>query len=107
MASKLHLRENPTLADYQQYVRELVAERGFADNVSQRFTLLLEELGELAKAARKEAGMKFAADTQRADVEEEAADVFIVFVGLCNLLEINLEAAFRAKEAKNKQRIWK
>jgi NTP pyrophosphatase (non-canonical NTP hydrolase) len=106
--SKAHLKPDPTLADLQSYVAEIVRERGFGnDTVAQRFTLLLEEMGELAKAARKQAGMKFAADTKRHEIEEEAADVLIVFLGLCNMLEIDLEQAFRAKEEKNKQREWK
>lgn len=107
MASKLHLKDNPTLGDLQEYVRKMIAERGFNDTVAQRFMLFLEEAGEFAKAARKTAGLKFAADTQTAELEEEAADVFIIFLGLCNQLDIDLEQAFRAKEEKNKQRQWK
>jgi NTP pyrophosphatase (non-canonical NTP hydrolase) len=68
---------------------------------------LQEELGEFARAARKYTGGKFAADTHTAEVDEEAADVFILLLGLCNLLGIDLEQAFRAKEAKNKKREWK
>jgi NTP pyrophosphatase (non-canonical NTP hydrolase) len=105
--SKLHLKEDPTLADLQQYMREMVKERGFKDDVAQRFVLLMEEMGELAKASRKHAGMGFADDTERKDLENEAADVLIVFLGLCNLLDIDLEKAFRAKEERNKQRVWK
>jgi len=107
MPSKLHLKANPTLADYQQYMRDMMVERGFSDSITSKFMLLVEEIGELAKAARKQAGMKFADDTRRTEVEEEAADVFIVFLGLCNLLEIDLEAAIRAKEERNKLREWK
>jgi NTP pyrophosphatase (non-canonical NTP hydrolase) len=105
--SKLHLKDNPTLADLQQYMREAVKERGFQDNVAQRFVLLMEEMGELAKAARTHAGMGYAADTERKDLENEAADVFIIFLGLCNLLDVDLEKAFRQKEERNKQRVWK
>ena len=68
--------------------------------------LLLEECGEFARAARASVGLKFADDTQRADLQEEAADVFVVLLGLCNLLEIDLEQAVRAKEEKNKKRTW-
>jgi len=107
MASKLHLKANATLADYQQYVREMTAERGFNDSVQQKFMLLIEEVGELAKASRKHAGMGYAADARDQDVAGEAADVFIVFLHLCELLGIELETAFRDKEAKNKQRTWK
>lgn len=102
------LKKDAALADYQEYVRAMVAERGFKDDtVAQRFMLLLEESGEFAKAARKHGGMGFAADTERKDLAEEAADVFIILLGLCNMLDIDLEQAFRNKEAKNKKRVWK
>jgi NTP pyrophosphatase (non-canonical NTP hydrolase) len=105
--SNLHLKDSPTLSDYQQYAIDMVKERGFEDNVQQRFMLLLEEAGELAKAARGHTGMKFAADTKQKEVEEEAADVFIVLLAICNLLGVDLEKAFREKEERNKQRVWK
>jgi NTP pyrophosphatase (non-canonical NTP hydrolase) len=107
MISQLQLPDNPTLHDYQEYIAAMVKERGFTDNVPQRFQLLMEELGEFARAARKHGGLKFAADTHTTELEEEAADVFIVFLGMCNLLDIDLETAFRAKEEKNKKREWK
>lgn len=103
-----HLKPNPTLQDLQEYVAEVVKERGFdKDTVEQRFMLLQEETGEFAKAARKHAGMKFADDTERKELAHEAGDVLIVLLGLCNLLDIDLEQAFRAKEELNKQRTWK
>lgn len=105
--SKLHLKENPTLADLQKYVADMVAERGFQDNIPQRFMLLIEEVGEFTKAARKHAGLRYANDVRDQNLEGEAADVFIIFLGLCNQLGIDLEQAFRDKEENNKQRIWK
>lgn len=106
--SKLSLKPNPTLKDLQEYVAAAVRERGFSEEeISQRFMLLLEEAGEFAKAARKQAGMGFAADTKTKELVHEAADVFIVLLGLCNMLGIDLEQAFRDKEELNKQRVWK
>lgn len=108
MASKLSLKANPTLKDFQVYVAAAVRERGFdTDDIAKRFMLLLEESGEFAKAARKKAGLGFAADTQTKELEAEAADVFIILLGLCNMLEVDLEQAFRDKEEHNKQRTWK
>ncbi|HEY5805795.1 MAG TPA: MazG nucleotide pyrophosphohydrolase domain-containing protein [Candidatus Saccharimonadales bacterium] len=105
--SEMQLKDNPTLADLQDYVRAMVTERGFdGETVAQRFMLLLEETGEFAKAARKAEGMKFAADTETKEVAHEAADVFIILLGLCNMLNIDLEQAFREKEEHNKKRIW-
>ena len=107
MASKLHLKASPTLADLQQYVREMMQERGFTNTVEQRFMMLFEECGEFAKAARKEAGMGYAKDVKPMDAAEEAADVLIICLGICNLLDIDLEQAFRDKEERNKKRIWR
>lgn len=106
--SNLHLKSNPTLHDLQEYVAAAVKERGFKDDrVEQRFLLLLEESGEFAKAVRKNAGLGFAADTKTKEMAEEAADVLIILLGICNMLNIDLEQAFRAKEEHNKTRTWK
>lgn len=106
--SDLRLPADPTLHDLQAYVADMVRERGFSeDDVPKKFMLLFEEAGEFAKAAREHAGLKLARDARDQDLEGEAADVFIVLLGLCNMLDIDLEQAFRNKEEKNKQREWK
>ncbi len=108
MASTLHLKGDPTLADLQQYVRDLVAERGFINNdIAKKFMMLTEEVGEFAKASRKAAGLHFADDSAQSDAALEAADVLIILLGLCNMLDIDLEQAFRDKEEINKQRVWR
>lgn len=106
----LSLKSNPTLQDLQEYVAAAVRERGFSDkpvDIPKRFMLLLEESGEFARAARKAVGMKFAADTHSSELADEAADVLIILLGLCNMLNIDLDQAVRAKEEKNKLRTWK
>jgi len=95
------------LADIQQYVAEMARQRGFDDEtVAQKFMLLGEEVGELARAARKSAGIKVANDTAKAELGSEAADVLFVLLNICNKLDVDLEAAFKTKEAKNSQRTW-
>ncbi len=102
------LPPDATLAIYQQYIADVLRKRGLAsDDIAQRFMLLLEEMGELSRAARGHTGMKMADDTGRAELAHEAADVFIVFIGLCNMLRIDLDQAVRDKEEINKTRIWK
>jgi NTP pyrophosphatase (non-canonical NTP hydrolase) len=82
-------------------------ERGFSKHsVESKFVKLLEELGEFAQAAAKKAGLSVSKE-RKAEIAAEAADVFIVFLGLCDKLDIDLEAAFRDKEEKNKKRVWK
>lgn len=101
------LPNKPTLADYQALTRELIIERGFdKETVAEVFTLLVEEVGELAKALRKANGQKVDKTSKHHDIEEEAADVFWLLIDLCNRLNIDLEKAFRDKEAKNKTREW-
>lgn len=95
------------LSDYQNLIKQLVIERGFdKETVPEVFTLLVEEMGELAKAIRKHNGQKVDLSRRQHEVEEEAADVFWLLIDLCNRLDINLAEAFSAKEAKNAQRIW-
>jgi NTP pyrophosphatase (non-canonical NTP hydrolase) len=98
---------NLNTSQYQELIGQLVVERGFdKETVSEVFTLLIEEVGELAKAIRKQNGQKVDKNSQVHDVEEEAADVFWLLLDLCNRLGIDLGKAFSAKEAKNSTRKW-
>lgn len=95
------------ITELQQYVREATKQRGFDDEtIAQKFMLLSEEIGELARAARKTAGIKTADDTTKTELYDETADVLFVFINICNKLGINLAEAFEAKEAKNRHRKW-
>lgn len=95
----------PTLDDYQKLISELIIERGYdKESVSEVFTLLVEETGELAKAIRKYNGQKVHTDSQTHNVAEELADVLWLLIDLSNRLGVDLEQAFRAKEEKNKTR---
>lgn len=97
-----------TLPEYQALFKAVLASRGFADEtVAEKFMLLLEETGEFAKAARKLSGIKIAPESKVHDLEDEAADVFILLIDLCNTLDIDLAAAVTKKESKNAQRTWK
>ncbi len=107
LMSNLHLKNNPTLTDLQNYVKEMVIERGFnKETVPELFMLLMEECGELAKAARKHTSVKLASDSKEHQLAHEAADVLVYLLDICNHFDIDLEQAFRDKEAINKQRTW-
>ena len=107
MTSELHLKDHPTLRDYQDYVAAMVKERGFdKESISEIFMLFLEECGELAKAARKTQRIKSDKTSEEFHLDKEAADVFIYLLDICNHFNIDLEKAFRDKEAINKQRHW-
>jgi NTP pyrophosphatase (non-canonical NTP hydrolase) len=101
-------KSDATLADWQEYVQRKITERGFADETTQqKFVLLVEEVGELAKALRPLEGIKTSDDSDKLDVAHEAADVFWLLCCICNGLDIDLDAALRSKDAKNEKRVWK
>lgn len=108
--STLNLPQHPTLAHVQDYVRNMVKERGFDHETPQDNCLLLtEELGELAKCIRK-MHANVAVDANKKyefDLEGEIADVLIVLTCLANQLGVDIEKAFRDKEEQNKLRTWK
>lgn len=84
--------------------------RGFGEQSAQaNMILLIEETGELAKAIRKlSSGMSVDESMlHRYDtVESEVADIFIVLISICNILNINLYDAFLEKEKINSERNW-
>jgi NTP pyrophosphatase (non-canonical NTP hydrolase) len=102
------LAEKPTLGDLQRYVAEVCQERGWTkDTPAEKFVLFIEEVGELAKAMRKSAGLyEERAKPNQWALEEEFADVLSYLLDLANCFHIDLEAVFRAKEQVNQSRIW-
>ena len=105
-----NLNEDNTMKDVQTYIEEVIAIRGFADHsVEQEMLMLTEEVGELAKAVRKDA-THLTIDKNKIKnydtIESEAADVFIVLASICNKLNINLFSAVKDKEKENIERLW-
>jgi len=98
------IKEKPTLAEWQVFVRELVAEKGFTEDPNEIFVLFTEEVGELAKELRKK--WKYGAEGVRESAEGEFADVFMYLLDLANHFGVDLEAALRRKVAKNDGRTW-
>ncbi len=104
----IELKENPTLADFQSYIKNIGIERGWnKNNHLEIFLLFMEEVGELAKAIRNEMGLYTEkAKHNRFEMEEEFADVFNYFIDLANIMNIDLEKAIRKKEEVNAKRVW-
>lgn len=103
----LILGSNPTLSDLQAYVKKMTKQRGFdGETLSEKFMLLLEECGELAKAIRKTQAIKKDKNSEKFDVGHEAADILMYLLDICNKSQIDLERAFRDKEEVNKKRTW-
>lgn len=102
------LKDNPTLADLQQYVAAICEERGWTkDSPAEKFMLFVEEVGELAKEMRRAAGLYLEPAKQRdLTLADEFADVLSYLLDLANCYHVDLEAAFRAKERVNQARRW-
>jgi NTP pyrophosphatase (non-canonical NTP hydrolase) len=97
------------LLTLQSYIRKMVHLRGFEKETLRDVVLLLmEEIGELAKAVRKRTGLKVAVTDGDAhkSVGVELADCLIYLLDIANLADIDLDAALRAKEAANSRKIW-
>lgn len=104
----LHLKENPTLADFQRYVKDMVEVRGFdKKSTTDLFLLFVEECGEMAKAIRStNKVMRMDPNSKKQNLPHEIADVFIYLLDICNHFDVDLEQAFREKEEINKTRTW-
>lgn len=101
----LELKIQPKLSDFQHYVAEMEIERGFSQQtVLDKCLLLGEEVGELFKAIRTREGIKV--DKKGNEVSGELADILIYLCAIANRYEIDLETAFRKKEAINQKRKW-
>ena len=104
------LNDSNSVQETQKYIKEVIKLRGFYDqNIEKTMLLLTEEIGELAKAIRKES-TTMSIDKNKIQnydtVESEVADVFIVLNTICNKLNIDLFSAVKEKEKQNINRNW-
>ena len=101
--------KNTTLLEIQEYINDMIEIRGFTDETPQDIMLLMiEEVGELAKAVRKTTHIKMDINkTNDYDITGEITDVFNYLLSLCRVLDIDLLEAFKEKEKRNCKRLWK
>jgi NTP pyrophosphatase (non-canonical NTP hydrolase) len=105
--NKTPLPTTDSLRNLQDYIWKMNVERGFnTEDASKKLVMLMEEVGELAKAVRKTAGLKFTETTKRTELKEELADVQIVLLGLASLTGFDMYEAVIEKESKNRTRTW-
>ena len=108
----IELPENSPMAAYQKYVHELEAMHGWLDvDLVHNCFLMGEEMGELFKAIRKhnayfDEPAKAEHTDSKAQVSEEIVDVLNYLLAIANRLNIDVEEAFRAKNAINQMRRW-
>ncbi|MFC4561585.1 MazG nucleotide pyrophosphohydrolase domain-containing protein [Nocardiopsis mangrovi] len=102
------LPEHPlTLAEIQDYVQKMEAERGFSGSSIVEQTLkLAEETGEVAKAVRKRQALGIDPASTTGDLGAELADVLIYLAAIANRTGIELSQALRDKERINETRTW-
>lgn len=109
------LPENAKMLDYQRYVYELEKMHGWLDiDLVHNCFLMGEEMGELFKAVRKHNRYFDQAEAATSDddatvaaVAEELVDIFNYLMAIANRLEIDIDQAFRDKNARNQKRKWK
>ena len=87
-----------SLEELSELMRAFVAERDWAQyhapkNVAAALSVEAAELQEIFLWRAPEDR----ADDRRQDVEDEAADVLMCLLNFCNVLDIDLDAAFRRK----------
>lgn len=105
--NELELKNDPTLRDFQEYVKKLELQRGFIQqNAIEKCLLLGEEMGELFKAVRKAVKLKTDINANIGSIDEEIADMMIYLCAIANRFDIDIEQAFRKKEEHNKKRTW-
>jgi NTP pyrophosphatase (non-canonical NTP hydrolase) len=101
------LSAGASLPRIQDYVKNMEAERGLdGQDLTSQCLKLGEEVGELYRAVRKLQGEPQDPASRIADLADEAADTLILLISIVNRCGVNLEDAFRAKEARNENRIW-
>jgi NTP pyrophosphatase (non-canonical NTP hydrolase) len=95
--------DRATLADWQERIRRVVAEKGWSTDANEIFVLFTEEVGELAKELRRTWKRGKTAEVREA-AAAELADVFMYLVDLANQFDVDLDAAVRKKMAFNDTR---
>ena len=110
----IELPKDAPMRDYQRYVHELEAMHGWLDvDLVHNCFLMGEEVGELFKAVRRTRRMfeqteapPAGAEARRAEVADELVDVLNYLLAIANRLDIDVEEAFRRKNAANQTRTW-
>lgn len=104
-----HIGQGTTLRELQEYTAAHCVERGFDNGPLQECLLLTEEVGELAKAIRKDkhaSGMTLDTNSDVGQIADEIVDILWVTTVIANLYGIDIEQAFREKEIVNHERKW-
>ena len=104
------LSDKSSINEIQSYIKKVMEVRGFnKEKSSDKILLLVEEVGELAKAIRKnerKLGIDKTKEYNYSSIESEIADIFIVLLSICDILNMDLLKVFLEKEEENIKRTW-
>jgi len=105
------IEERPTLQECQAFHRWLDEQKGFSNDLPANVMLLVEEVGEVAKAVRSYLKGGRLGDSQeqelaRDHLREELADCLAYIAKLANYTDIDLERAYVEKMRYNMTRVW-
>ncbi|MGE0788460.1 MAG: MazG nucleotide pyrophosphohydrolase domain-containing protein [Sandaracinaceae bacterium] len=114
MSDDITLPDAAAMAEYQRYIHDLEARHGWLDvDLVHNCFLLGEEVGELFKAVRRYEKLyeqtdapASTRDDRKRDVAHELVDVMNYLLAIANRLDIDVEHAFREKNAHNQRRSW-
>ncbi|MEJ6949792.1 MazG nucleotide pyrophosphohydrolase domain-containing protein [Natronospora cellulosivora (SeqCode)] len=96
-----------TLTDLQKLIHEKRKERGFVMDPIKIFTLLNEEIGEVAQELKKTWSINYE-DFDKNMLSEEIADVQACLIALANQFDIDISSALINKFVeKDSKRVWK
>lgn len=103
-----NLPKAASMADYQTYIQDICVERGWDKRTPlEKMLFLTEEVGELAKAVRKEHGTYgYDKPEDATHLAEELVDILNYVLDIANVYEVDLEEAFRHKWKLNEGRSW-
>ena len=92
----------PNLGTFQHYYKRVASQRGYERESAQNCLLLMiEEVGELARAIRKREKLIRHGPSGRVNESQELADVFMYVIHMANILGLDLGSAVRDKELLN------
>lgn len=92
----------PALKAFQEYYRRAAIQRGYSkEGAKECLLLMVEEVGELARALRKREKLVRHGSYDGANESQELADVFLYVVHMANVLGIDLAHVVRDKESLN------
>jgi len=93
---------SPSLSGFQNYYKRVASQRGYEkENARDCLVLMVEEVGELARAIRRRESMVRHGPSDQLNEAQELADVFLYVVHMANILGMDLSSAVRGKEKIN------